>query len=66
MAMMLISGCVTGGQKTEPATVTIDTACDWVVPIYVTSNDVNVMNTKTKAAILSHNESWQKVCGGLI
>ena len=62
---LLISGCATNGPKTNPEPVIVDTACDWVKPIYVTSHDVDVMDPKTKAAILSHDESWQKICGGV-
>lgn len=40
----------------------VDTACNWVVPIYVTANDVKVLNTQTKRAILAHNEKWQAIC----
>lgn len=63
LAMLLMTGCATSGQKTDPQVVTVDTACDWVKPIYLTRHDVDVMAEKTKVAILTHDESWQKICG---
>ena len=65
LVAMLISACSTCGQKTDPQpqVVTVDTACDWVNPIYLTRHDVQVMDPKTKKAILEHDETWQKICG---
>lgn len=50
-----------GKEKSDP--VVVDTACNWVVPVYVTANDVKVLDAQTKRAILSHNEKWKAICG---
>ncbi len=58
---MLTMSCSTNGNvKNDP--VVVDTACDWVKPVYVTENDVKVLNAQTKRAILSHNEKWEAIC----
>ena len=56
--LMLISSCATNG----PAPVIVDTACNWVQPIYVTAGDIEVMDRQTKRAILAHNEKWAVNC----
>jgi hypothetical protein len=62
---MLLSSCATTGQGTEPepriVTRTVDTACDWTRPIYVSKADV--LSDETAAAILAHNKAGAKVCG---
>jgi len=40
----------------------IDTACDWVKPIYLTDHDIEVMDRQTKKDILAHNKTWQANC----
>ncbi|MEQ6279492.1 MULTISPECIES: hypothetical protein [Kluyvera] len=55
---MLIVSCATTG----PAPVVVDTACDWVKPIYLTDNDIAVMDKQTKKDILTHNKAWQANC----
>ncbi|HDS3502659.1 TPA: hypothetical protein QIR73_003585 [Enterobacter cloacae] len=55
---MLIASCVTRGSV--PAVV--DTACDWVKPIYLTEHDIDVMDRQTKKDILAHNKAWQANC----
>lgn len=40
----------------------VDTACDWVKPIYLTDHDINVMDRQTKKDILAHNKAWQANC----
>ncbi|WP_409018040.1 hypothetical protein [Enterobacter cancerogenus] len=55
---MLIASCVTRGN----APVVVDTACNWVKPIYLTDNDIDVMDRQTKKDILSHNKAWQLNC----
>ncbi|WP_439195565.1 hypothetical protein [Enterobacter hormaechei] len=40
----------------------VDTACDWVKPIYGTDHDWDVMDKQTKRDILAHNKSWQANC----
>ncbi len=57
--LMLINSCSTNG----PAPVVVDTACNWVQPIYVTPQDVESMDVQTKRAILAHNEKWDVNCG---
>gem|GEM_PF-4856496 len=37
----------------------VDTACDWVKPIYLTDHDIDVMDRQTKKDILAHNKAWQ-------
>lgn len=55
---MLISSCVTRGS----APVVVDTACDWVKPIYLTDHDIDVLDRQTKRDILAHNKAWQANC----
>ncbi|KMK08171.1 hypothetical protein ABW06_24820 [Pluralibacter gergoviae] len=55
---MLIASCVTTG----PAPVVVDTACDWVKPLYMTAHDIEVMDNQTKRDILAHNMAWQANC----
>ncbi|WP_237764488.1 hypothetical protein [Enterobacter hormaechei] len=40
----------------------MDTACDWVKPIYGTDHDWDVMDKQTKRDILAHNKAWQANC----
>ncbi|EPW0180507.1 hypothetical protein ACXWHM_002294 [Enterobacter hormaechei] len=40
----------------------VDTACDWVKPIYLTGHDIDVMDRQTKKDILAHNKAWQANC----
>lgn len=46
---MLIASCVTRGS----VPVVVDTACDWVKPIYLTDHDIDVMDRQTKKDILA-------------
>ncbi|HGY3718852.1 TPA: hypothetical protein ACNVDX_004553 [Citrobacter gillenii] len=55
---MLIVSCVTRGS----VPVVIDTACDWVNPIYLTDQDIDVLDRQTKKDILAHNKAWQANC----
>ncbi|WP_250844435.1 hypothetical protein [Escherichia coli] len=55
---MLIVSCATTG----PAPVVVDTACDWVKPIYLTDHDIAVMDKQTKRDILVHNKAWKVNC----
>ncbi|WP_226842919.1 hypothetical protein [Enterobacter cloacae] len=55
---MLIASCVTRGS----VPVVVDTACDWVKPIYLTDHDIDVMDRQTKKDILAHNKAWQANC----
>ena len=58
LATMLIVSCVTRGS----VPVVVDTACDWVKPIYLTDHDIDVMDRQTKKDILAHNKAWQANC----
>lgn len=40
----------------------MDTACDWVKPIYGTAHDWDVLDKQTKRDILAHNKSVQANC----
>lgn len=55
---MLIASCVTRGI----VPVVVDTACDWVKPIYLTDHDIDVLDRQTKKDILAHNKAWQANC----
>ncbi|EPL9641785.1 hypothetical protein MMF17_001725 [Enterobacter hormaechei] len=55
---MLIASCVTRGS----VQVVVDTACDWVKPIYLTDHDIDVLDRQTKRDILAHNKAWQANC----
>ncbi|WP_410736104.1 hypothetical protein [Citrobacter freundii] len=56
---MLIGSCA----QTGPAKVElIDTGCDWVRPIYLTENDITVMDKQTKRDVLAHNRVWTSNC----
>ncbi|RTO57276.1 hypothetical protein EKN65_18580 [Enterobacter cloacae] len=55
---MLIASCVTRGS----VPVVVDTACDWVKPIYGTAHDWDVLDHQTKKDILAHNKAWQANC----
>ncbi len=44
------------------APVVVDTACDWVKPIYLTDHDIDVLDRQTKKDILAHNKAWQANC----
>lgn len=56
---MLIASCgTTGPVKVE----VVDTACDWVKPIYGTDHDWDVLDRQTKKDILAHNKAWQANC----
>ena len=55
LATMLIASCVTRGS----VPVVVDTACDWVKPIYLTDHDIGVLDRQTKKDILTHNKAPQ-------
>ncbi|HGV6819828.1 TPA: hypothetical protein M2D32_RS19070 [Escherichia coli] len=55
---MLIASC--GSRGSVP--VVVDTACDWVKPIYLTDHDIDVMDRQTKKDILAHNRAWEINC----
>ncbi|MEQ6280853.1 hypothetical protein [Kluyvera huaxiensis] len=53
-----MSSAATGPAKVE----VIDTGCNWGTPIYLTDNDITVMDKQTKRDVLAHNKSWQANC----
>ena len=54
---MSLTSCAASG----PAKISIiDTACMWVQPIYISSNDI--FTEGTARSILIHNEAWEKNC----
>ncbi|EQB4716008.1 hypothetical protein LWU64_12805 [Enterobacter hormaechei] len=56
---MLIASCAqTGPVRVE----VVDTACDWVKPIYLTDHDIDVLDRQTKKDILAFNKTWRKSC----
>lgn len=55
---MLIGSCVC----TPPAPVVVDTACNWVRVIYLTDDDIDVLNKQTKRDIRAYNKSVQANC----
>lgn len=61
--MMSITSCATNGVA-DP--VVVDTACNWVQPVYLTEQDIMTLDEQTKRAILSHNEKWDANCKGAI
>ena len=56
---MLIASCA----KDLPAPVVVDTASSWVRIIYLTDDDIDVLDKQTKRDILAHNISVQANCG---
>ncbi|WP_255579219.1 hypothetical protein [Enterobacter cloacae complex sp. 743-2DZ2F-22B] len=40
----------------------VDTACDWVKPLYGTAHDWDVLDKQTKRDILAHNRAWHANC----
>ena len=40
----------------------VDTACDWVKPIYLTDHDIDALDMQSKRDILAHNKSVQANC----
>lgn len=55
---VLIVSCA----KTGSVPVVVDTACDWVKPIYLTDLDIDVMDRQTKKNILAHNRAIKANC----
>lgn len=48
---------------TGPArTQVVDTGCIWVNPIILTPEDVMLLSSPTKRAILTHNKAWKANC----
>lgn len=59
-----LSSCKTNGRAIDGIsdTVVIDTACKWVVPIYISKTDK--LTDATARAILAHNETVERNCPG--
>ncbi|EPD8812195.1 TPA: hypothetical protein ACXPX3_000766 [Klebsiella variicola subsp. variicola] len=55
---MLIGSCA----STSPAPVVVDTACSWVMVIYLIDDDIDVLDKQTKRDILTHNKSVRGNC----
>ena len=71
IAILAMTGCATQEQKPEAQpsrveevirerTLVIDTACQWVAPIYIRKSDV--LTIQTARSILNHNETWEANC----
>ena len=72
IAILAMTGCATKEptkQEAQPSrveevirerTLVIDTACQWVAPIYIRKSDV--LTIQTARAILNHNETWEANC----
>jgi hypothetical protein len=59
LTMMLLASCATTGPgKTE--FVTVDSACEWVKPIYIA--DADKLTPETARQLLSHNRAWKAAC----
>jgi hypothetical protein len=54
----LLVTCVSACKSVGPAT--IDTACSWVKPIYISKDDVLTDDTARQILIL--DEQWERVC----
>ena len=52
--MLCVSGCGLVGNGTNAG-------CEWAKPIFTSKDDV--LTDGTARAILTHNETWQAVCG---
>ncbi|MFW6851808.1 hypothetical protein [Burkholderia gladioli] len=66
-ALLALAGCRTcptneaAAPQIETRTKVVDTACNWVKPIYLDKSDV--LSDETARAILAHNQTGAKVCG---
>ena len=72
IAILSMAGCATKEQtkpEAQPSrvedvirerTLVIDTACQWVTPIYIRKSDV--LTIQTARSILNHNETWEANC----
>ncbi|MBT9432612.1 hypothetical protein JZM24_11640 [Candidatus Sodalis endolongispinus] len=58
---MSISGCGKSGAIPMLPTI-VDTGCSWVTPLYLTDKDIDLLDARTKKALLMHNETVQKNC----
>lgn len=69
--MLLLTACAQNGvnnngqpvrieEVVRARTVIIDTACDWVRPIFISRADT--LTIETARSILVHNETWEAQC----
>jgi hypothetical protein len=66
--VMSLTSCAASGQETKAntlesaksTTVVVDSACDWVQPIWISKSDV--LTAETARQIYNHNESVNAAC----
>ena len=69
--MLLLTACAQNGvnnngqqvrieEVVKARTLIIDTACDWVRPIFISRSDT--LTIETARSILGHNETWEAQC----
>src|SRR5690606_21198232 len=56
IVVLFISACKTSGRVNE----VVDTACNWVQPIYISREDA--LTDETARQILNPNEIWERAC----
>ena len=59
---VLVALAASLGACAKPAPVAVDAGCDWVRPILIEPADQ--FTDRTARALLAHNETWDKRCGG--
>jgi hypothetical protein len=70
-ALLVLTACAQDGvsnngqpvrveEVVKARTLIIDTACDWVRPIFISRSDA--LTIETARAILGHNETWEAQC----
>ena len=70
-ALLVLTACAQNGvnnngqpvrieEVVKAHTLIIDTACDWVRPIFISRSDT--LTIETARAILGHNETWEAQC----
>ncbi len=70
-ALLVLTACAQNGvsnngqpvrveEVVKARTVLIDTACDWVRPIFISKSDT--LTIETARSILVHNETWEAQC----
>jgi hypothetical protein len=65
LTTMLLASCATTGLAPQAGRIEVtDTACKWVVPIYIANTDK--LTPETSRQILAHNKAWQSACAGSV
>lgn len=70
-ALLVLTACAQNGvnnngqpvrieEVIKARTLIIDTACDWVRPIFISRSDT--LTIETARSILVHNETWEAQC----